>query len=904
MINILIGLLLGILAISCKNDQIAFKDTPKSYSNYLDLAEKSYDNNHLDSTYFYLIKLRFLFPQIPADIDSSKVGLSNTLFGFYYEDINQPDSALYYYQLAYQDKIKYFKGNHPEVSKSINNIGLLYQKYGEYPTARSYFLEALSLVMNFSNYKNEYTKYSLNLGNNYYLENDFTSSLKLLKNLSAYSDIENLGNIYLAIANNYIGLKEFDKSLSYFHKAYHLEDKNLRRKAQLANNIGNAYSRLNQENLALYYYNQSLEIRRNIKNISNNEYGEIYANISSSLLIQNELTFAHDNLSISKRYYLENNPINQAALAGIEENFGQLHLKKNDIEAALKSYKQAQFIHDSILFTPGIENGYRYLNLASIYMMPPFRDTLRGLYYLEKINDASSKSIKIDKLLLLTSISIQTNKFKEAKSNLLEIKNQLSNHSFENPIKQIETILQIASFYEKMNNVKESRIYNIKGLNLINQLPCTDEIDFYHNILKYYQIETLLFLKEKKYLTASIVAQDKYLFIDSIQKINSKVKKDRLVNEIKRSFIDYFFDTKTYDKKELLKFINYPYSKDKFPKIGKKVLFIRYWLTQNNLIIWTKTDEKAEVIIKKLDVPLDKTILSVRNAIRELPLAGDKSKKNYEVIYQNLIEKLSNLLVPEIPDGIQNIVLFPEHILTILPFEILFEKKGNHIMLIEKYAISYHNIMTDKINKSNKSLKREVLAFSPNFQGDDRGFANLKYSEIEIQKISKHLPTIQIKNKKASVINFINEAPKYNIIHIATHSDPNLNAEEGGELIFTKNKEKKEPSSLNASQISSLKIGANLVVLSACQSAIGGYTPSQGMNSIAQSFLNGGASSVITSLWQVDDRTTAEFMNIFYYYLSKGFPKNKALQFTKKKMINQAPYYWAPFILIGDSGNI
>lgn len=69
-----------------------------------------------------------------------------------------------------------------------------------------------------------------------------------------------------------------------------------------------------------------------------------------------------------------------------------------------------------------------------------------------------------------------------------------------------------------MNNVKESRIYNIKGLNLINQLPCTDDIDFYYNILKYYQIETLLFLKEKKYLTASIVAQDKYLFIDSIQK--------------------------------------------------------------------------------------------------------------------------------------------------------------------------------------------------------------------------------------------------------------------------------------------------------------------------------------------------------------------------------------------------
>ncbi len=76
------------------------------------------------------------------------------------------------------------------------------------------------------------------------------------------------------------------------------------------------------------------------------------------------------------------------------------------------------------------------------------------------------------------------------------------------------------------------------------------------------------------------------------------------------------------------------------------------------------------------------------------------------------------------------------------------------------------------------------------------------------------------------------------------------------------------------------------------------------MNSIAQSFLNGGASSVLTSLWQVDDRSTSIFMNSFYYYLSKGYSKNKALQFAKKKMINQSPYFWAPFILIGDAGTI
>ncbi|MFN9680952.1 MAG: hypothetical protein ACK56V_05000 [Bacteroidota bacterium] len=45
-------------------------------------------------------------------------------------------------------------------------------------------------------------------------------------------------------------------------------------------------------------------------------------------------------------------------------------------------------------------------------------------------------------------------------------------------------------------------------------------------------------------------------------------------------------------------------------------------------------------------------------------------------------------------------------------------------------------------------------------------------------------------------------------------------------------------------------------------------------------------------------------MEIFSYYLSKGYTKKKALQNTKKKMMHKMPYYWAPFILMGESGNI
>jgi len=894
-----------ILVNGCKKNPLNNHEIPSDFQSYLNSAEYYYDKNHRDSTFYYLTKISILFPETPDNIDSVKVGLVNTLFGFYYEDINQPDSALYYHQKAYQNKIIFFKGNHPEVSKSINNIGLLYQKYGKYEISQVYFNEAISQVKNSPLYQKELIKYTINLANNYYLEKKYTASLNILLEIISLNNKENKQNLYLSVANNYLGLKEYEKAIEYYTKAYQIKNQNFKIKAQIANNIGNTYSAINKENDAIAYYQKSLKLREKIKITSNNEMGEIHANIGSSLLKTNQLDAAKEHLEIAKKFILKNIPINQIALSGIEENLGQLFLKKYDIESAIKFFNQAQYIHDTILSTPEAESSNRYLNLASLYMMPPYRDTLKGLFFLNKIGKKASDLQKINKFLILTSISLQQNNKEKAEKYLLEAEKLVQYFAFENLISHIETLLQISSFYEKLDQYKKAENINANGLKLINELKDNKNISFYHLVLRYYLIETNLYLKKNNHIKASVIALNQMNYIDSIQKNNTELKKDRFINEMKTNFISNFFEANSYYLDNLKKLIYFPYSEDKFPEKYSNTMFIRYWTTKNKLIIWTQANKKIDVIIKPIDFPLDKTILSVRNAIRELPVSGIKSKENYEKIYQNLVKKLSVLLVPPIPNKIKNIILFPDQILTILPFEILYDGKKITQNLIENYTITYHYIKDAPAYKPNKPLKNKIIAFSPTFQNDTRGFANLKYSEIELDNISQHMPMVKYMNKKASAENFKKEAKKYNLIHIATHSDPNLNDDEkGGELIFTENANHKESSSLYANQITTLKIRANLVVLSACQSAIGSYIPTQGMNSIAQSFLNGGASSVLTSLWQVDDRSTSIFMNSFYYYLSKGYSKNKALQFAKKKMINQSPYFWAPFILIGDAGTI
>ena len=97
-----------------------------------------------------------------------------------------------------------------------------------------------------------------------------------------------------------------------------------------------------------------------------------------------------------------------------------------------------------------------------------------------------------------------------------------------------------------------------------------------------------------------------------------------------------------------------------------------------------------------------------------------------------------------------------------------------------------------------------------------------------------------------------------------------------------------------------------MVVLSACETAMGKQIKGEGNLSLARAYFQAGAKSVIASLWAVNDESTARIMIDFYKYLGKGKRKDEALQQAKLDYLAwadpayQHPYYWAGFIAIGD----
>jgi len=115
---------------------------------------------------------------------------------------------------------------------------------------------------------------------------------------------------------------------------------------------------------------------------------------------------------------------------------------------------------------------------------------------------------------------------------------------------------------------------------------------------------------------------------------------------------------------------------------------------------------------------------------------------------------------------------------------------------------------------------------------------------------------------------------------------------------------------LQAYEISQMNLNADLVVLSACETGYGKYEEAEGIISLARSFMYAGAPSLVVSLWQVSDVSTAIIMTDFYQNLYHGMDKSIALRKAKLDYIGIAdgvaahPAFWSPFIQLGDNGQV
>ncbi|MCI0392469.1 MAG: tetratricopeptide repeat protein [Acidobacteria bacterium] len=152
-----------------------------------------------------------------------------------------------------------------------------------------------------------------------------------------------------------------------------------------------------------------------------------------------------------------------------------------------------------------------------------------------------------------------------------------------------------------------------------------------------------------------------------------------------------------------------------------------------------------------------------------------------------------------------------------------------------------------------------------------------------------------------------NELSQHRIVHFATHGLLNSKHPELSGLVFSLIDETGQPQEgfLRLHEIYNLKLPAELVVLSACQTGLGKEIKGEGLVGLTRGFMYAGAPRVVASLWQVDDLATAELMKQFYKRVLKdGMRPAAALREAQVEMSKQkrwaGPYYWAAFVLQGE----
>jgi CHAT domain-containing protein len=187
----------------------------------------------------------------------------------------------------------------------------------------------------------------------------------------------------------------------------------------------------------------------------------------------------------------------------------------------------------------------------------------------------------------------------------------------------------------------------------------------------------------------------------------------------------------------------------------------------------------------------------------------------------------------------------------------------------------------------------------------------LKGTRNEAEQISKFLPKEEYEQLLGFAANRTiladQKLSQYHIVHFATHGVLNEKNPELSGIVLSLYDKKGEAQDgfLYAHEIYNLKLGADLVVLSACQTALGKEVRGEGLISLTRGFMYAGAPRVVVSLWKVKDEASAELMKHFYAaMIQKKLTPAAALRdaqaaMTRHKLWN-APCYWAGFILQGE----
>lgn len=271
-------------------------------------------------------------------------------------------------------------------------------------------------------------------------------------------------------------------------------------------------------------------------------------------------------------------------------------------------------------------------------------------------------------------------------------------------------------------------------------------------------------------------------------------------------------------------------------------------------------------------------------------------------------------------------IIVPDGQLHLVPFDALRDQLGRHVMETRTviYSPSATSVYVSREQKPPQTARKALLAVggvpyagsSMNKSGLTRGFSRNGFVDLPSSADEARLAKAAFPGERVDLLigasateaAFKSERlNEYRVIHLAVHGFTDSTFPDRAALVLLSDPTSGEDGFLQASEIVQLRLNADLVVLSACDTAVGPLLGQEGIANLSRAFLLAGSRTVISTLWQIDDSSSLFLMKRFYAHLSKNQSPASALTDAKRDMLRTfgsklLPYQWAAFTIEGVEG--
>ncbi|BAY64566.1 TPR repeat-containing protein [Calothrix brevissima NIES-22] len=807
---------------------------------------------------------------------------------------------------------------------ALGNLGVASYYLGDYPKAIEYQQQRLAIAREINDRKGE-SQALVNLGVVYFSQGDYSKaidyqqqSLVILREIKdRQGEGQSLGNL----GNAYRNLGDYPTAINYYQQSLVIfaQIKDFKSLGATLGNLGNAYRNLGDYAKAIEYQQARLAIAREIKDRLGEEQslgnlGSAYSDIGD---YPKAIEYSQQSLIIARE-------IKDRRGEGITLNsLGIAYFGIGDYPKAIEYSQQSLIIAREIKDRRGEGNslshlGNVYNNLGEYPKAIEYYQ--QSLIIAREIKDRNGEGTILNNLGNVYSNLGEYPKAIEYYQQSLIIAREIKDHNGEGTglnnlgfalYKSGDILAAEKTLYEGINIYESLREQKLDDINKV--------LIFEEQARSYHTLQRILIAQNKTKEALEISERGRSRAF--VELLNSRLS-DKNTNQIPEK--PTLSLLQQIAKKQNATLVEYSIIGDDFKIQGNretKESELYIWVIKpTGEVTFRKTDlkllwQKENTNLAKLVTTSRQSIGARGTAFRGIKVTynpdAPKAKNNLKRLHELLINPIADLLPKNSSD---RIIFIPQRSLFLVPFAALQDSDGKY--LIEKHTIftspsiqvldlthkQKQRIGTQPIQgKDTLIVGNPVMPFvAPKIGETPQQLQPLPGAEQEATAISSLLKTEPLIGNKATEATVVQRLPQARFVHLATHGI--FDDIQGLNSAIALTPSGKDDGLLTASEILDLKLNAELVVLSACDTGRGRIS-GDGVIGLSRSLISAGVPSVLVSLWSVPDAPTAQLMTEFYQNLQKSTDKAQALRqamLTTMKN-NPNPVDWAAFTLIGEA---